>query len=55
MSRFYKRLKDNIKDNLYKEDKLGNLTEYIQRTIRIDDRNYVRYIKKRDQRLPTLK
>ena len=46
MSRFYKRLKDDVKDDLYKENKLDNLTEYMQRAIKIDDRNYIRYIEK---------
>ncbi len=47
MFRFYERLKDDVKDDLYKEDKLDNFVEYIQRAIRIDDYNYIYYIEKR--------
>ncbi len=47
MFRFYKGLKDDVKDDLYKEDKLDNLVGYIQRVIRIDDRNYIYCMKKR--------
>jgi len=47
MSRFYERLKNDVKDDLYKEDRPDNLVEYMQRAIRIDDRNYICYIQKR--------
>ena len=44
---FYKNLKDNIKDDLYKEDILNILIEYIQRTIKIDNHLYIYRIEKR--------
>ncbi len=47
MSRFYEGLKNDVKDDLYKEDKPNNFAEYMQRVIRIDNRNYVRRIEKR--------
>ncbi len=47
MIRFYKRLKDDIKDDLYKEDILDIFIEYMQRTIRIDDRLYICRLEKR--------
>ena len=46
MSQFYKRLKDDIKHNLYKEDRPNNFIKYIQRVIKIDDCNYIYYIEK---------
>ena len=55
MSQFYKKLKNDIKDDLYKEDRPRNLAEYIQYIIKIDDRNYIRYIEKHSQRPLTLK
>jgi len=55
MSRFYEGLKDDVKDDLYKKDKPNNLVEYMQRIIKIDDRNYIHCIKKHGQRLPVLK
>ena len=35
---FYNRLKEDIKDELYKEDRLDTLNEFIVKAIRIDDR-----------------
>src|SRR6266699_704374 len=52
---FYESLKDNIKDNLYREDIPDILIEYIQCVMRIDDRLYTRCIEKRSQRLLALK
>ncbi len=46
MMRFYEGLKDDIKDNLYKEDILDIFIEYIQYTVKIDDRLYICYIEK---------
>ncbi len=46
MSRFYEGLKDDVKDDLYKEDRPDNFTEYMQWAIKIDDCNYIRRIKK---------
>jgi hypothetical protein len=39
---FYNGLKDDVKDELYKEDRLTTLDEYIAKAIRIDNRQYVR-------------
>ena len=47
MSRFYEGLKDDVKDDLYKEDRPDNLVEYIQCVIKIDDRNYIHRMEKR--------
>ena len=47
MFRFYKGLKDDVKDDLYKGDRPGNFAEYMQRAIKIDDCNYIYRIKKR--------
>ncbi len=55
MTWFYKGLKDDVKDNLYRKDILDTLIEYIQYTIKIDNHLYIYYIKKRSQGLPTLK
>ena len=55
MIQFYEDLKDDIKDNLYKEDILDTLIEYIQYIIKIDDRLYIYYIEKRSQGLLTLR
>ncbi len=46
MIRFYESLKNDIKDDLYRKDISDILVEYIQRTIRIDDRLYIYRIKK---------
>ena len=37
---FYEGLKEEVKDELYKVDRLDSLDEYIAITIRIDDRQY---------------
>ncbi len=47
MIRFYKGLKDDVKDNLYKKDISDILVKYIQRAIRIDDCLYIYCIEKR--------
>ena len=52
---FYEGLKDNVKDDLYREDVSDIVIKYIQRTIKIDDRLYAQCIEKHSQRLPTLK
>ncbi len=46
MIRFYEGLKDDIKDDLYREDMLDIFIEYIQCTVRIDDRLYIRRMEK---------
>ncbi len=48
MSRFYQGLKDSVKDEIAKEDRPETLTKYIERAIRIDDRNYAREQEKRN-------
>ncbi len=55
MIRFYKGLKDNVKDNFYRKDILDIFVEYIRCAIRIDDCLYIRYIEKRGQRLSILR
>ena len=55
MTRFYEGLKDNIKDNLYKENILDTLAEYIQRTIKIDNRLYTQHIEKKDRKMLILR
>ncbi len=55
MIRFYKRLKDDIKDDLYKKDIPDTFIKYIQRTVRINNHLYIRRIKKRSQGPPALK
>ena len=47
MIQFYKRLKDNIKNDLYQKDIPDILIKYIQYTIKIDDRLYIHRIEKR--------
>ncbi|PHH84727.1 hypothetical protein CDD83_1481 [Cordyceps sp. RAO-2017] len=42
MSRFYEGLKEEVKDELYKEDRPNNLSDYIAMAVRIDDRQYAR-------------
>ena len=36
-------LKNKIKDELYKEDRLDKFVKYVERIIKIDDRLYERY------------
>ncbi len=50
MIRFYKGLKDNVKDDFYRKDMPDTLVKYIQCTVKIDNRLYIYYIKKRGQR-----
>ena len=47
MIRFYKGLKDNVKDDFYKEDIQDIFMEYIRRIVRIDDRLYIYRMEKR--------
>ncbi len=42
MQTFYKGFKEEVKDELYKVDRLDSLDKYIAIAIRIDDRQYVR-------------
>ncbi|KAM4065852.1 retrotransposon gag protein [Hirsutella rhossiliensis] len=42
MSRFYDGLKEEVKDELYKENRPDNLSDYIAMAVRIDDRQYAR-------------
>ncbi len=44
---FYKNLKNDVKDDLYKEDISDIFVEYIQYTIKIDDHLYIYCIKRR--------
>ncbi|KAM4057640.1 retrotransposon gag protein domain-containing protein [Hirsutella rhossiliensis] len=39
MSRFYDGLKEEVKDELYKENRPDNLSDYIAMAVRIDDRH----------------
>ena len=55
MTRFYESLKDDIKDDLYREDIPDIFIEYIQYTIRIDDRLYIYYIERHGQGLLALR
>ena len=43
---FYEGLKDDIKDDLYKKDILDIFIKYIQYTVRIDNRLYIRRMEK---------
>ena len=47
MIRFYKELKDDIKDDLYRKDILDTLIKYIQRIIKIDNCLYIYCIERR--------
>ncbi len=46
MIRFYKSLKDDVKDDLYRKDIPDTLVKYIQYIIRIDNCLYTYYIEK---------
>jgi len=46
MIRFYKGLKDDIKDDFYREDIPDTFIEYIQYAVKIDDRLYIYRIKR---------
>ncbi len=48
-------MKNDVKDDFYKEDILNILIEYIQYAVRIDNRLYIYCIEKRDQGLSTLR
>lgn len=39
---FYNGLKEDVKDELYKEDRPKTLDEYIAKVVKIDDRLYAR-------------
>ena len=52
---FYKNLKDNVKNNFYKEDILNIFIEYIQCMVKIDNRLYIHRIEKYSQGLLTLR
>jgi len=49
MQLFYDGLKDDVKDELYKEDRPATLDEYIAKAIRIDDRQYARKQQRKGQ------
>ncbi len=55
MIQFYKDLKDNVKDDFYKENIPDILIEYIHRTIKINDHLYIHRIERYNQGLPTLR
>ncbi len=42
MLRFYQGLKDKVKDEITKEDRLDTLTKYIERAVQINNRNFIR-------------
>ncbi len=42
IKRFYKGLKDEIKDEFYKENRLDKFVKYNKRAVKIDDRLYER-------------
>ena len=44
MVQFYKGLKDGVKDELIKEDRLDTIRTYMERAIRIDNRLYERWM-----------
>ncbi|KAM4061589.1 retrotransposon gag protein domain-containing protein [Hirsutella rhossiliensis] len=50
MSRFYDGLKEEVKDELYKENRPDNLSDYIAMAVRIDDRQYARRQEKKQGR-----
>ncbi len=50
MSRFYEGLKEEVKDELYKEDRPENLSDYIAMAVRIDDRQYARRLERKQGR-----
>ncbi len=47
MLRFYRGLKNEVKDEIAKEDRPDTLTKYIERAVRIDNRNFARAQEKR--------
>ncbi len=48
MIRFYKGLKDKVKNDFYRKDIPDTLVEYIQCMVKIDNRLYIHYIKRYD-------
>lgn len=50
MARFYDGLKEEVKDELYKENRPRTLSDYIAMAVRIDDRQYGRRQEKRQGR-----
>ncbi|KID59582.1 Retrotransposon-like protein 1 [Metarhizium brunneum] len=47
MSAFYKELKEEVKDKLYKENRPDNLSDYIAMAVRIDNKQYQQRIQKK--------
>lgn len=47
MTFFYRGLKDNVKDEIVKEDRLKDFAEYTKRAVKIDNRLYNRHLEKR--------
>ncbi len=43
---FYKRLKDKVKDNLYRKNIPDILIKYIQYIVKINNRLYIQYMEK---------
>ena len=55
MAQFYEGLKDEVKDELVKEDRPAELSEYIAMAVRIDNRLYERRREKQGRRLESWK
>ena len=55
MTRFYEGLKDDVKDDLYKENIPDTLVEYMQYIIKIDNRLYTRRLERKGQGTSTLR
>jgi len=53
ITKFYKSLKEHIKDEITKKDRPEELTKYIERTVRINNRLYKRQ-QKRQRTTPSL-
>jgi len=47
MTAFYKGLKEEVKDELFKEDMLETLSEYVAMAVRIDNRQYQQCMQKK--------
>jgi len=52
MNFFYAGLKDSVKDELYKADRPDSLAKFIERAVKIDNRNYERQLEKRGHSNP---
>src|SRR3569833_87388 len=52
MNFFYAGLKDSVKDELYKADRPDSLAKFIERAVKIDNRNYERQLEKRGHATP---